>query len=92
MKSERVWKMYWSATGTTKTVVSAIADRLAAELGLPVETYDFTLPAGRRGAPPGPHGNPPPGAPPRIGWPDPGVSHDAGTQARFRWNATMVKS
>ena len=51
MKSERVWKMYWSATGTTKTVVSAIADRLAAELGLPVETYDFTLPAARRTAP-----------------------------------------
>ena len=51
MKTERVWKMYWSATGTTKTVVSAIADRLAAELGLAVETYDFTLPAARRTAP-----------------------------------------
>ena len=51
MKTERVWKMYWSATGTTKTVVSAITDRLAAELGLTVETYDFTLPAARRTAP-----------------------------------------
>ena len=50
MKTERVWKKYWSATGTTKTVVSAIADRLAAELGLAVETYDFTLPAARRTA------------------------------------------
>lgn len=39
-----------------------------------------------------PRGNSPPDGTPRIRWPELAVSHHAGTQARFRWNATMVKS
>lgn len=51
MQAKRVWAMYWSATGTTKTVVTTVADSLAKALGLAVEQYDFTLPAARQGAP-----------------------------------------
>ena len=51
MQVKQVWAMYWSATGTTKTVVERIADTLAALLGVPRRTYDFTLPAEREQAP-----------------------------------------
>ena len=51
MKIERVWAMYWSATGTTEKVVREVAEALAGKLGLEVETYDFTLPAARQGQP-----------------------------------------
>ena len=51
MEIERVWAVYWSATGTTRRVVEAVSDGLAGALGLPVETWDFTLPAGRAGWP-----------------------------------------
>ena len=51
MQAKRIWAMYWSATGTTKTVVTAIATKMAGKLGLPLEEYDFTLPGARQGAP-----------------------------------------
>ena len=51
MQAKRVWAMYWSATGTTQKVVTAIAGKMADKLGLPCEEYDFTLPAARQGAP-----------------------------------------
>ena len=51
MQAKKIWAMYWSATGTTKTVVTAVAGKMADRLGLPLEEYDFTLPAERQGAP-----------------------------------------
>ena len=51
MQAKRVWAMYWSATGTTKRVVTTIAARAAQVLGVPLKEYDFTLPAARQGAP-----------------------------------------
>ena len=51
MQAKKIWAMYWSATGTTKTVVTAVAGKMADKLGLPLEEYDFTLPAARQGAP-----------------------------------------
>lgn len=51
MQAKKIWAMYWSATETTKTVVTAVADKMADKLGLPLEEYDFTLPAVRQGAP-----------------------------------------
>ena len=51
MQAKRIWAMYWSATGTTKTVVTTVAEKMAEELGLPIEEYDFTLPGARQGAP-----------------------------------------
>ena len=41
MQAKKIWAMYWSATGTTKTVVTAVADKMADKLGLPLEEYDF---------------------------------------------------
>ena len=51
MQAKKIWAMYWSATGTTRTVVTAVAGKMAGRLGLPLEEYDFTLPAARQGAP-----------------------------------------
>ena len=51
MKIHRIYKMYFSATGTTEKVVSALADTLSAKLGCPVLSYDFTLPAARESFP-----------------------------------------
>lgn len=45
MEIKRVWSVYWSATGNTKKLVSAVAARAALELDVPCETVDFTLPA-----------------------------------------------
>ena len=45
MKTVRA--VYFSATGTTRRVVCAIADKLAGQLGLPCVQVDFTLPAAR---------------------------------------------
>ena len=47
MKINRVWAVYWSATGNTAAVVSAAADALAKALDCPRETADFTLPQAR---------------------------------------------
>lgn len=51
MQAKRVWAMYWSATDTTKRVVTAIAGQAAQALGVPLSEYDFTLPGARQGAP-----------------------------------------
>ncbi len=51
MQAKRVWAMYWSATGTTKQVVTTVAERMAAVLELPLERYDFTLPGAREAVP-----------------------------------------
>lgn len=51
MQIKRVWAVYWSATGTTRRVVTAIAAQAAHALGVPWEEYDFTLPQARQGIP-----------------------------------------
>lgn len=51
MQVNRVWAVYWSATGTTKRVVTRIAERVAQALHAPVSEYDFTLPEARQGTP-----------------------------------------
>jgi ferredoxin/flavodoxin len=43
----RVRAAYFSATGTTAKVVSRVAEAIAGELGVPSETFDFTLPPAR---------------------------------------------
>lgn len=48
---KRIYAMYWSATGTTKKVVTTIAQTLGQLAGLPCETVDFTLPKARQSAP-----------------------------------------
>ncbi|MDE7101420.1 MAG: ferredoxin, partial [Bacteroidales bacterium] len=45
MKTVRA--VYFSATGTTRRVVCAIAEKLSEKLGLPYVQMDFTLPAAR---------------------------------------------
>lgn len=47
MKWNRVWAVYWSATGTTRKIVEAVATKLAQSLALPLEQIDLTLPAVR---------------------------------------------
>ena len=48
MKINTVWAAYFSATDTTKTVVTQIAKELARHTGRPLETFDFTLPQTRK--------------------------------------------
>ena len=43
--------MYFSATGTTKTIVTRIADKMAERSLFKRTDTDFTLPAGREKAP-----------------------------------------
>lgn len=43
-----VWGVYFSATGTTKKIVTTIANHLAAELECESKMRDFTLPDGRK--------------------------------------------
>lgn len=50
MQINRVWAVYWSATGTTKRVVKQIAQQAARVLHTPFAEYDFTLPAARQDA------------------------------------------
>ncbi len=58
MSIRRIYKIYFSPTGTTEKVVSALADTLAAKYPVPagsakseVCTYDFTLPSARESFP-----------------------------------------
>ena len=51
MVVNKVWAVYFSATGTTKKVVEEMAGVIAEKLGVPHETYDFTLSLAREGAP-----------------------------------------
>ncbi len=39
--------VYYSAVGTTEKVVTGIAEKIAASLGVPAEVYDFSLPVNR---------------------------------------------
>lgn len=48
MKFNRVWAVYFSATGTTKRLVTAVADNLSQKFGGPCEIFDFTLPEERK--------------------------------------------
>lgn len=47
MKINRVYKAYFSPTGTTEKVVAALADVMAQNLGCRMEVFDFTLPQAR---------------------------------------------
>ena len=47
MKIDKIIQAYFSPTGGTKKVVTTAAEALAQALQLPVETVDFTQPAGR---------------------------------------------
>ena len=51
MEFGKTWAVYFSATGTTKRIVTELADALAQSLGTPREDFDFTLPAARAAAP-----------------------------------------
>ena len=48
MSVQTVWAAYFSATDTTKTVVTRIARRLAEQTGAALQTFDFTLPQARK--------------------------------------------
>lgn len=47
MEIKRIWKIYFSPTGTTAKVTNTVADCLAASCGVESRTYDFTLPTAR---------------------------------------------
>lgn len=47
MNFDNIWKIYFSATGTTKKVIDCIGDELANKFSFNVLTYDFTLPEAR---------------------------------------------
>lgn len=49
MEIKKIWAVYFSPTGGTEKVLRTTAEELAARLGLPLETYDFTLPGKREG-------------------------------------------
>ena len=48
MNPTTVWAAYFSATDTTKQVVTQIARRLASQTGCPLETFDVTRPQARK--------------------------------------------
>ena len=48
MNVQTVWAAYFSATDTTKTVVTQVAQALARRCGAPLQTFDFTPPQVRR--------------------------------------------
>ena len=47
MEIKRVWKIFFSATGTTEKIASVVAGCLGASCGTQVFAYDFTLPKAR---------------------------------------------
>lgn len=47
MQIKKVWAVYFSATGTTKKIVTAVAGEAAEKLGAAYGEYDFTLPGAR---------------------------------------------
>ncbi|MDR2137833.1 MAG: EFR1 family ferrodoxin [Synergistaceae bacterium] len=51
MKFGKTWAVYFSATGTTKKIVTELAHALAQSLKTPLGDFDFTLPAARTAAP-----------------------------------------
>ena len=48
MKITKVKAVYYSATGNTSRVITAIAERIAEKLGVSVEIDDYTLPENRK--------------------------------------------
>ena len=48
MHINTVWAAYFSATDSTKKVVTQIAQRLAVQAGVPLATFDFTKPQVRK--------------------------------------------
>lgn len=46
-KSQKVWAMFFSPTGTTEKVTAAIARKISSALDTDIEIYDFTLPKAR---------------------------------------------
>lgn len=48
MTTKTVWASYFSATNTTKKVVTQIARRLSQQTACPMEIYDFTHPQARK--------------------------------------------
>ncbi len=51
MKIEKVWKIYFSPTGTTRKVVTLLGEEIAVALGVPADEYNFTLPSARQNFP-----------------------------------------
>lgn len=51
MNFRNVWKIFFSATGTTKKVVECIGDELVNKFSVNALTYDFTLPDARQSFP-----------------------------------------
>lgn len=49
MKITKVWAVYFSPTGNAKKVITTMAKKAAECLGVPTETFDFTLPENREG-------------------------------------------
>lgn len=49
MKITKVWAVYFSPTGNAKKVITTMAKKAAECLGVPMETFDFTLPENREG-------------------------------------------
>ena len=47
MKISCVKAVFYSAAGSTEKVVTGVAEKIAAALGVPMEVYDFTLPENR---------------------------------------------
>ena len=47
MQLEKVWALYYSASGTTDRAVNTLAEELAALLRLPLERIGFTRPRER---------------------------------------------
>jgi len=47
MKINKIYAVYWSASGNTKKIAEKVAEGFAAITGCPKETIDFTLPAAR---------------------------------------------
>ena len=47
MEIKRLYKIYFSPTGTTERVVCAVAEALTDDLGIESFLYDFTLPGAR---------------------------------------------
>lgn len=48
MKIGKVWKIYFSPTGTTKKVVTLLGEEIATSIGVPLDEYNFTLPSARQ--------------------------------------------
>ncbi|WP_295156338.1 EFR1 family ferrodoxin [uncultured Brachyspira sp.] len=49
MKVNKVYSIYYSATGTTQKIVSFIGESIAKKLEVPFEKYNFSLPKKREG-------------------------------------------